>query len=237
MSDLQDEGDQPPGVGVRTRIMKAAAELISEGGSEAATTRAVAAAAAVQAPTIYRLFGDKRGLLDAVAEQAFAGYVAGKTRDAPEPDPLMDLRRGWDGHVAFGLEHPAIFKLMVGASPGEASPAVTAGLAVLRERVRRVARSGQLRVSEERAVDLIHAIGTGAVLTLLEKPPKARAAFAEAAWETVLSAIIAERESSAGSGTAAMASGLRSSLDEIAVLTTGEKALLAELLQRLADAG
>ncbi|MBC8122483.1 MAG: TetR family transcriptional regulator, partial [Gemmatimonadaceae bacterium] len=50
---------------VRARIVVAAAGLIDSGGRDAATTRAVAAAAAVQAPTIYRLFGDKRGLLDA----------------------------------------------------------------------------------------------------------------------------------------------------------------------------
>jgi AcrR family transcriptional regulator len=36
-------------------------------GRRAVTTRAVAAGAGVQAPTIYRLFGDKDGLLDALA--------------------------------------------------------------------------------------------------------------------------------------------------------------------------
>ena len=60
---------------VRARIVAAAAELIASGGREAATTRAVAAAAGVQAPTIYRLFGDKRGLLNAAAEHGHARLV------------------------------------------------------------------------------------------------------------------------------------------------------------------
>jgi AcrR family transcriptional regulator len=42
------------------------------------TTRSVALAAGVQPPTIYRLFGDKDGLLDAVAEHGFAHYAANK---------------------------------------------------------------------------------------------------------------------------------------------------------------
>jgi AcrR family transcriptional regulator len=79
----------------RARIVAAAAGLIAAGGRDAATTRAVAAAARVQAPTIYRLFGDKRGLLDAVAEYEMAAYMAEKARRAPHPDPLQDLRDGW----------------------------------------------------------------------------------------------------------------------------------------------
>jgi AcrR family transcriptional regulator len=71
----------------RARIVAAAAGLIAAGGRDAATTRAVAAAARVQAPTIYRLFGDKRGLLDAVAEYEMAAYIAAKARRAPHPDP------------------------------------------------------------------------------------------------------------------------------------------------------
>ena len=79
----------------RSRIIAATAKLVAEGGSEAATTRAVASAASVQAPTLYRLFGDKDGLLEAVGEQTLAEFVAGKSRGAPSPDPVDDLREGW----------------------------------------------------------------------------------------------------------------------------------------------
>ena len=61
----------------RQRIVEAAARLLEEGGREAVSTRAVSAAAGVQAPTIYRIFGDKRGLLDAVASHGLAAYLKG----------------------------------------------------------------------------------------------------------------------------------------------------------------
>ena len=44
----------------------------------AVTTRAVADAAGVQAPTLYRLFGDKDGLMEAVAEHVMAAFVHAK---------------------------------------------------------------------------------------------------------------------------------------------------------------
>ncbi|WP_406044464.1 TetR/AcrR family transcriptional regulator [Micromonospora sp. NBC_00898] len=64
----------------RDRIVRAAAALPAEGGREAVTTRAVSRAAGVQAPTIYRQFGNLRGLLDAAASYGFA------TRAVRPPD-------------------------------------------------------------------------------------------------------------------------------------------------------
>jgi AcrR family transcriptional regulator len=87
----------------RGRIIAAAKTLIAEGGAEAATTRAVASKAKVQAPTIYRLFGDKDGLLRAAAEAVFADYVGRKNTPASQDDPVLALADGWDAHVAFGL--------------------------------------------------------------------------------------------------------------------------------------
>src|SRR5579862_10063683 len=56
----------------RDNLVEVAARLLREQGAAAVTTRAVAEAAGVQAPTIYRLFGDKDGLLDAAAEHVVA---------------------------------------------------------------------------------------------------------------------------------------------------------------------
>ena len=219
----------------RARVLAAATRLVAAGGYEAATTRAVAAAAAVQAPTLYRLFGDKDGLLDAVAEQTLADFVAAKARREPGPDPAENLREGFDTYVAFGLAHPAVFALMY-ARPGRSSAAAAVGLAVLRERVRRVALSGRLRVSEERAVDLIHAIGTGVVLALLEASPEDRAGLSDAAREAVFAAVIDPASPARPPGPAGAASALRASLDALTVLTPGESRLLAEWLERIARA-
>ncbi|MER6115934.1 helix-turn-helix domain-containing protein [Streptomyces sp. NPDC001743] len=81
-------------------------------GRDAVTTRAVAVAAGLQPPAVYRLFGDKDGLPEAVAEHGFAEFLAAK-RGGPVPhDPLADLRAGWDLAVEFGLAHPALYTLM-----------------------------------------------------------------------------------------------------------------------------
>ncbi|MBA3326483.1 MAG: TetR family transcriptional regulator, partial [Rhodobacteraceae bacterium] len=191
----------------------------------------------VQAPTIYRLFGDKRGLLDAVAEQGLAAYVAEKSVREPHPDPVQDLRHGWDLHVAFGLAHPGLFAIMSAShQSGQRSAAVAAGLDVLRRRIRRIALAGRLRVSEERAVALLESVCIGAVLSMLGRPEGERdPGLSEFAREAVLAAITGESIAPAASGPPGAAAALRASLDRTSVLTGGERRLLEELLDRIAD--
>jgi AcrR family transcriptional regulator len=64
--------------GARERIVAVAAEKLANGGREGRTTGAVATVAGVPRPTIYRLFGDKDGLLAAVAEHGFLTYLKQK---------------------------------------------------------------------------------------------------------------------------------------------------------------
>jgi len=240
MAELRESAEESANSDqTRARIVAAAAELISAGGRDAATTRAVAAAAGVQAPTIYRLFGDKRGLLDAVAEQAMATYVAEKSARPPHPDPVQDLRDGWDLHVAFGLANPGLFAIMSGdPRAGASTPAVETGLSVLRRRMHKIALAGRLRVSEQRAIALVQAAGTGTVLTLLAQPAEQRdPGLSVAAREAVLSAIAGEAATPANGGPSGVAAALRASLGRTEVLTSGERHLLEELLDRIANGG
>src|ERR1700704_3156555 len=124
----------------RARIVAAAARLLSEGGREAVSTRAVSAAAGVQAPAIYRLFGDKQGLLDAVATHGFTTYLNDKANLKPTADPVADLRAGWDIPVGFGLANPALYSLMYGEPrPGAYPPAAVAAAEVLAALIHRIA--------------------------------------------------------------------------------------------------
>ena len=233
METLPPSPEVPSGRDARSRILAAAAELVAAGGGEAATTRAVAAAASVQAPTLYRLFGDKDGLLDAVAEQTLADFVASKSQREPDVDPVEELRRGWDTYIAFGLANPAVFALMH-TRPQRPSKAAAAGFAVLRERVRRVALTGRLKVAEEQAAGLIHAMGTGTVVMLLETSPTDRAGLSHAARDAVFAAVIDEAQPALKPGAAGAAFALRAGLDAVTVLTCGERQLLDELLERIA---
>ncbi len=155
--------------------MRAAADLLAEGDRTAVSTRAVAAAAGVHAPTIYRLFGDMRGLLDAVASYDFSTYLQVKTAREREVDPVEDLRRGWVLHVGFGLANPALYSLIYAEPhPGASSPAAVAAAELLAGQIRRIAEGGGLRVGEERAAHLVHAADCGTTLTLIALPVNRR---------------------------------------------------------------
>src|ERR1700721_3809569 len=143
----------------RAQLVEVAAHLLATGGPNAGTTRSVALAAGVQAPTIYRLFGDKGGLLDAVVEHGYASYLARKHLD-PESDPVEGLRAGWELHVGFGLANPELFRLMHTAlrTPERRAAAAT-GVGVLQARVHLVAEAGRLGAPEPRGVALLPADG------------------------------------------------------------------------------
>jgi AcrR family transcriptional regulator len=202
------------------------------------TTRTVADADGFQAPTIYRLFGDKSGLLDAVAEQGFAAYLKEKMKVVGElgTDPVTNLRVGWDLHIGFGLANPALFSLTYGdPRPGVKPPAAAVAHNILKQRIRQLAVAGRLRVSEERAADLVHASGCGTVLTLLAMPEDRRDLVLSAtAREALIAAITTGSLALESPGPAAAAIALRAVLPEATILTQGERRLLEEWLDRLA---
>jgi AcrR family transcriptional regulator len=224
---------------VRARIVDVASELLASGGPHAVTTRAVAAAAGVQAPTIYRQFGDKDGLLEAVADHVFSAYVAGKT--VPDDvDPVEHLRDSFDAHVTFGLANPGLIALL--SDPlRPRSEAEDRGIAVLRERIHRVALAGRLRVPEARAVSLVHAIGVGLVLALLGTPADERdPALTDAAWDALASAVLTGAPGVPGAPGAgaddAAAAAVRLAADDraLAVLSPAERGLMRDWLARIA---
>jgi AcrR family transcriptional regulator len=218
---------------VRASLVEVAAQLLREQGPAAVTTRGVAQAAGAQAPTIYRLFGDKDGLLDAVAEHVFATYVAGKALAVDNGDPIADLRAGWDTHVGFGLANGALFGLLVDPGRSTRSPATAAGLAVLRARVHRIAAIGRLRVPERRAVELIHAAGVGAVLTLLSMPAAERElGLSDALFEATARSILTDAPALTGDDPTASAVAFRTLVPGLPGLTRTERALMAEWLDR-----
>jgi AcrR family transcriptional regulator len=220
----------------RTQLVEVAAELLATGGADAVTTRSVALAAGVQAPTIYRLFGDKSGLLDAVAVHGFASYVARKHLDNTG-DPVAGLRAGWELHVGFGLANPELFRLMHTAlRTPDGRAAAARGIGVLQARVHRVAEAGRLRVTERRAVELIRAASTGVVLTLIDQAEDERDdTLADTAWESVCAAILVEETTAAVTGPAAAAVTLRAALPGLKALTAAERTLLGDWLDRIAE--
>jgi AcrR family transcriptional regulator len=225
--DWQDGSD------TRTRIIAAATQILREQGPRAVTTRAVAQAAQVQAPTIYRLFGDKDGLVDAVAEHVMAEYVAGKSADGPDPDPVADLRAGWRAQVDFGLANPWLYVLMNSPDRAAQSPATAAGIEVLRAKVHRLAAAGLLRVDESRAVAMIHAAGSGTVTALLGMPPEQRdPGLGEQMFDAVAASILNGAPVAPAGDAGAVVVTFATVLPTLPGLTGAERALMAEWITR-----
>jgi hypothetical protein len=107
---------------------------------------------------------------------------------------------------------------------------------MLRALVRRIAEVGRLRVAEEQAVQLVHAAACGTVLTLLAtaSPDPALSGLAR---EAVLAAVIADVPAVVAPGPVGAAVALRAALADTDAVTSGERGLLREWLDRIAAAG
>jgi AcrR family transcriptional regulator len=224
------------------RIVRAAAALLQSGGIDAMSTRAVAAAAGVQPPAIYRQFGDKDGLLDAVTQFVFQGYMTKKrSLVGASGDPAIELRRLWDLHVDFGLEQPTCYALVFGqARPGRVFTITIEAVAMLASVIARLGEEGRLRMSVERATSYIRSTGTGFILTQIGTPePERDPELSSIIFDDTLAAIT-NQTTSRPRATASLpgrAIALREALRDQpnGPLTSAEGDLLAEWLNRLAD--
>ncbi|CAA9275550.1 MAG: Transcriptional regulator, AcrR family [uncultured Blastococcus sp.] len=226
----------------RDAIERVALELLESGGPSAVTTRAVAAAANVQAVAIYRAYGDMGALLDAAVQRGFRQYLELKTDRTRVADPVDDLRHGWDLHVGFGLEHPHLYALMYGRPdvnpPGAAAAQVDA---VLLELVQAVARAGRLRTDVASAARAVHAAGCGVALSMIGVPLADRdPQLSHRVREAVLSSLTTDvsgvpDRSTEADGRAVYAIALAASLHDGAPssLTEAETNLLTEWLNRI----
>lgn len=212
---------------VRAGIVEAATRLLREKGAAGVTTRAVAQAAGVQAPAIYRLFGDKDGLVNAVAEHVMAGYVAAKSTAEVDDDPVRALRDGWRMHVDFGLANAELFALL------NSVPTAAGGIDVLRARVRALAAAGLLRVPEERALNMIHAAGTGTVLALLGLPATRRdPGLSEAMFDALCAGLLSTAPATPDTAVSTVVVTFATVVPDLPGITEAERTLLAEWLAR-----
>lgn len=209
--------------------------LIVTGGRDAVSTRVVCQHARIQAPTLYRLFGDKQGLLDAVAEQNFAAYLAEHFPQAPSEDAVADLRRGWDVLVGFGLRHPYLYSLAYGdARPGTTTPTARAGQAVIADLVHRIAASGHLQVTEDHAGRVIATAICGATFQLIARAGEDNDAWHHSIRDHTISWVSTDTLPEVDTGPTMAAVHLRSLLSQVSRLSDHEKALLADWLDRIA---
>jgi AcrR family transcriptional regulator len=100
------------------RIAVAARRLLDAEGAEAVTMRRVASAVGITAMAVYRHYPDRKGLLNALADEGFKelaetlGAVR-LARSARSRDRIGDrLARVLDLNLRFAFENPRLFELM-----------------------------------------------------------------------------------------------------------------------------
>lgn len=219
----------------RRQVLEAAAGILEREGVQAVSTRSVAAAAGIRAASLYQFFEDKDGLLDALAVHAYDLYLEGKDALPRTADPVADLRRGWDAHVAFGLAHPALYLLMFApARPGRRPPAADQARVRLLGFLDRVAAAGRLRVPPAVAAEMTTAAAIGVTLALIGGSAE-EDDLSGRMRDTVIGSVVTDAAPVAERGLAPRALALDAALgdsDDVP-LRPAETALLRDWLDRL----
>lgn len=220
--------------------MQVTAELLTASPTGRVSNREVCEAAGVTPPTLYHHFGDKDGLVQAVISDAFERYLARKDDLGTTGDLVTDLRRGWDSHVAFGVDNPALYELMYGRpGVGRASPAAAAARSRLLAFMRRLENAGRLRVPVETATDVVQSAAIGVTLHLVRARRPASDPVVAITREAVMGAVLAPPpaygEAAASPEVATAAARLREVLPRgpVAGLRATETALLHDWLDVL----
>jgi AcrR family transcriptional regulator len=155
---------------MRARMLRAAEALLLESPECDISTRAVCEAVGVGAPVLYRLFGDKNGLLAAVVDRAFERYLASKRSQAVSDDPVSDLYSAWDLHIAFALKNRVVYRMAYAPSLAEVPAGVEQARQLLLQRLVRCAEGGRLTTTPKEAAQIMMAAATGVALSLIAQP-------------------------------------------------------------------
>jgi AcrR family transcriptional regulator len=155
-----------PKVPPADRIRRCALGLLRDGGPAALTTRAVCACAGVTAPTLYHHYGDKDGLLRAVAQAELLAMFARKQGMKSTGDALQDLKRGWDDWVEFAIEQPHLVRALQASGGATTQPLREAAEAIAADRLATLATTTPLVLDPHTAARVLVA-GANAVVQML----------------------------------------------------------------------
>jgi AcrR family transcriptional regulator len=181
---------QPDGLSeTAERIVLIASRWMDENPGQSLTTRKVCELAGVTAPTLYHHFGDKQGLMQAVAERKMLAFFSGKRQQPETDDPRADLLRGWDQWLDFARQNPALIAALQ-RSP-EISARLRAGAEAIAEgRLKRLQSVQALRTPPEQAAQVMVAASNVLVQLIQQGMPEAHVrAINEQLQTTVMKAL------------------------------------------------
>jgi AcrR family transcriptional regulator len=99
---------------LRSALLRAALELLEEGGASDLSLRAVARRAGVSPAAPYRHYADREALVSAVAAVGYRDLAERLAAAHPSPSTPDQLASVAIAYVQFALERPALFQIMFG---------------------------------------------------------------------------------------------------------------------------
>lgn len=147
------------------RVLEVASVVLREEGANALTTRRVCELAGVTAPTLYHHFGDKHGLLRALAQRELHTFFAEKRSMRPTADAVADLMRGWDDWIGFARAKPQLVAALRQGDDGTIALRHAAEAIVI-ERLERLPKDWPLPVPKSVAAQALVA-GANTVVQLM----------------------------------------------------------------------
>ncbi|MVU77185.1 TetR family transcriptional regulator [Nocardia sp. ET3-3] len=117
-------------------LVRAAIELLEEGGSNELSLRAAARRAGVSIAAPYRHFADRQALLSAVAAVGYRELAAHLIGAHPAPETVEDLAAIAVAYVQFAMQRPGLFRVMFVEPTDPDSPDQVAAVDAIHEYLR-----------------------------------------------------------------------------------------------------
>lgn len=169
------EGDR-----LRVEVLEAAERLLVRAGEpDAVSVKAVAAEVGVTTAAVYLHFTDRAALLHAVSQRQFEALAARmRTAVEVERDPVDRVRAIGRTFVAFGLEHPAVYRILfLHRSDAQPDPErarellAASGLPLLLEQVKACIAAGRFPDRDPWLITVTLLTGAAGVTSLLLTKP------------------------------------------------------------------
>ena len=179
---------------VRRRFIDETTRLVRQHGFEGVSTRLICEAVGVKPPTLYHHFGDLRSLHDAIVDHAFTSFMMRWQHSLSSDDPLVRIRSGWDAHIAFSQDEPALYSIIAMQNvAGKIPRQILAAHHLTIENFKEVERTSSLAYAPEQAAQILTAACLGASIVANLDLPR----FDELSGvmrEDVIRAILGERQ-------------------------------------------
>lgn len=97
---------------LRNALLKAAMDVLKEGGQDAVTTRACAKRVGCAPSAVFRHFADRRALATALAVEGYKSLGQVMTRSVDAASDNSRMRAIGEAYIDFALQEPHLFRLM-----------------------------------------------------------------------------------------------------------------------------